>query len=98
MRILLTSITSIMKNFKLLLGIASVFAVGSAFTAKNKAFAGEYVLQGNTFVAITHGCEDAPGEICDYTKTGSATTPQYPNQYQNPANFTPQTLNGTPIE
>ncbi|QPQ52039.1 hypothetical protein H3Z85_00480 [Chryseobacterium indologenes] len=37
-----------MKNFKLLLGAAVVFAVGSAFTASNKA-AGEYVLIGSTY-------------------------------------------------
>ncbi|RQO37653.1 hypothetical protein DBR39_12230 [Chryseobacterium sp. KBW03] len=82
-----------MKNFKLLLGAAVVFAVGSAFTASNKA-AGEYVLNGDTWELKDGGrCESEPSEICDYTKVGSATTPQYPNQYQNPANFTAHTTN-----
>lgn len=87
-----------MKNFKLILGIAIVFAIGSAFTASNNAFAGEYILDGNTYVLVSHTCVSAPSEICDYTKTGSATTPQYPNQFQNPANFTPYTLNGRAVE
>lgn len=86
-----------MKNFKLILGLAIFFAIGSAFTASNKAVSGEYVLDGDTYVQVEHTCEAAPSEICDYTKTGSATTPQYPNQYQNPANFTPYRLNGRPI-
>ncbi|ASE62015.1 hypothetical protein CEQ15_11205 [Chryseobacterium indologenes] len=86
-----------MKNFKLLLGAAVVFAVGSAFTASNNKVAGEYILQGSTYVQVAHTCEEAPSEICDYTKTGSATTPQYPDQYKNPANFTPNRLNGRPV-
>lgn len=77
-----------MKNFKLLLATAVLFAVGSAFTASSKAVAGEYILQGDTWVPIGDGdCETGSG-TCDYLKTGSATTLQYPDQFQNPANFT----------
>lgn len=70
-----------------------MFAVASAFTASNKA-AGEYVLNGDTWELKDGGrCQDEAGSICDYTKTGSATTPQYPDQYQNPANFSPNHTN-----
>lgn len=79
-----------MKNFKLLLGAAVIVAVGSAFTANNNKVAGEYVLDGNTFVEKGEGtCIDEPSIICDYTKIGNATTPQYPLPELNPANFTP---------
>lgn len=82
-----------MKNFKLLLGSAVLFAVGSAFTASNNA-AGEYVKNGDTWELKDGGsCISQPGATCDYTKVGSATTPQYPDQYQNPANFAPNTMN-----
>lgn len=82
-----------MKNFKLLLGAAVMFAVGSAFTASDKV-AGEYVLNGDTWELKDGGtCEAEPSAICDYTKVGSATTPQHPNQYQNPANFSPNRMN-----
>lgn len=88
-----------MKNFKLILGTAIVFAIGSAFTASNKAVSGEYILNGNTFeLSPEHECEISPGSVCDYTKTGSATTPQYPNQFQNPANFTPNTINARLVQ
>lgn len=88
-----------MKNFKLLLLLtAIIFAIGSAFTANKKAVAGEYVLEGNTFTIVEHSCELSPGDICNYTKIGSATTPQYPNQYQNPANFIPHIINARAVE
>jgi hypothetical protein len=88
-----------MKNFKLLLGAAIVFAVGSAFTATNNNVAGEYVLEGNTFVPKGEGiCENEPSIICDYTKTGNATTSQYPQPELNPANFTPRTTNARYVE
>ncbi len=75
--------------------MAIVFAVGSAFTATNKAAAGEYVKNGNTWELknLNGECIEQTSEICDYTKTGSATTPQYPDQNQNPANFTPYHTN-----
>lgn len=87
-----------MKNYKLILAIAVVFAVGSAFTGKNKALSGEYILVGNTYVLVEHACEVSPGDICDFTKTGSATTPMYPDQYKNPANFTPNRINARVVE
>ncbi|QIH34464.1 DUF6520 family protein [Sphingobacterium sp. DR205] len=81
-----------MKNFKLLLATAVVFAVGSAFTANNN-IAGEYVLNGDTWELKDGGlCRDEAGSICDYTKVGSATTPEHPNQYENPDNFTPNRM------
>jgi len=77
-----------MKNFKLLLATAVMFAVGSAFTAAEKnAVAGEYVLIGSTYVlkssrpASGH-CEDNDQAICDYTKTNPS------GNNTNPANFT----------
>lgn len=81
-----------MKNFKLLLGAAVVFAVGSAFTASNKAVAGEYVYdsENSTFVlksALPGHCEDMPSEVCDYTKTNPG------GDNQNPANFTENRTN-----
>ncbi|ASE62014.1 hypothetical protein CEQ15_11200 [Chryseobacterium indologenes] len=83
-----------MKNFKLLLGAAIVFAVGSAFTANNSAV-DLYVKNGNTWELKSPDgeCIPQPSEVCDYTKTGSATTPQYPNQFDNPANFTAHQMN-----
>jgi hypothetical protein len=76
-----------MKNFKLLLATAVLFAVGSAFTASSKVFAGEYVLQGSTFVlksTLPPGhCENEQNIICDYTKTNPS------GDNTNPANFTP---------
>ncbi|MNL17277.1 hypothetical protein D3C87_1383610 [compost metagenome] len=88
-----------MKNFKLLLGAAVIFAVGSAFTANNNKVAGEYVLEGNRFVPKGEGsCIDEPTIICDYTKIGNATTPQYPQPELNPANFTPHTTNARYVE
>lgn len=78
-----------MKNFKLLLATAVLFAVGSAFTASNKV-AGEYILQGSTYVlkSTQNGhCDASQNSICDYTKinpSGSNT---------NPANFTPNRMN-----
>ncbi|ANF52950.1 hypothetical protein A0O34_21560 [Chryseobacterium glaciei] len=83
-----------MKNFKLLLATAVLFAVGSAFTASSKTVAGEYVKDGDTWELKDGGtCELEPSEVCDYTKIGSATTEQYPDQFQNPANFSAHTIN-----
>lgn len=74
--------------------MAVVFAVGSAFTA-SKSVDDLYVKNGNMWElkSPTGDCIDQPAEVCDYTKTGSATTPQYPSQYQNPANFTAHETN-----
>lgn len=76
-----------MKNFKLLLATAVMFAVGSAFTASPKDIGDEYVLQGSTYVlrsSLPNGfCEDGAG-TCSYTKIANSGT----NPDQNSANFT----------
>lgn len=84
-----------MKNFKLLLGAAVVFAVGSAFTAVNKA-AGEYVKIGSTYELKSSRpageCLDNPSATCDYTKinpSGSNT---------DPSNFMPHTTGAQWVE
>ncbi|MGK6342542.1 DUF6520 family protein [Chryseobacterium sp. DT-3] len=81
-----------MKNFKLLLGAAVIFAVGSAFTASNKAVAGEYVLQGSTYVlksTLPPGHCEQSQNICDYTKTNPS------GNNTDPANFTPNQRNAS---
>lgn len=81
-----------MKNFKLLLGAAIVFAVGSAFTASKKAVAGEYVYDSENSIYVLKSqlpgqCVNTPSAICDYTKTN-------PNgDNHDPANFTPNRTN-----
>ncbi|GEN71207.1 DUF6520 family protein [Chryseobacterium lathyri] len=84
-----------MKNFKLLLGAAVLFAVGSAFTSSNKA-AGEYVLISGTYQLKSSrpagNCESMQSATCDYTKinpSGSNT---------DPSNFTPHTTNASWVE
>jgi hypothetical protein len=64
--------------------------VGSSFAAsKNNSAADQYHLEGDTWVVNDPEARCLSGaSICDYLKTGSATTPQYPNENQNPANFT----------
>lgn len=78
-----------MKNFKLLLATAVVFAVGSAFTASPKDIGDEYVLQGGTYQlrsSVPGDCVGASG-TCSYTKiANSGSQPD-----QNPANFQPRT-------
>ncbi|REC79512.1 hypothetical protein DRF60_06730 [Chryseobacterium elymi] len=86
-----------MKNFKLLLGAAVLFAVGSAFTTSNKAFAGEYVLIApNTYELKTNRpageCREMPSQICDYTKINPSGSNTDPN------NFTPNTRNAQWVE
>ncbi|MDR6919488.1 DUF6520 family protein [Chryseobacterium sp. 2987] len=78
-----------MKHFKLFLGAAIVFAVGSAFTASNSAV-DLYVKNGSIYQLKSPSgeCIRQTEAVCDYTKTGSATTPEHPNEYENPANFT----------
>jgi hypothetical protein len=83
-----------MKNFKLLLATAVIFAVGSSFASVKSAVAGEYVLNGDTWQLKGNGTCQQIGGICDYTKTGDAVTEEYPNELQNPANFTANN-NGT---
>lgn len=74
-----------MKNFKLLLATAVVFAVGSAFTAAEKnAVAGEYVLIGSTYVLKSSrpaGRCLPSADTCDYTKINPS------GNNTNPANF-----------
>lgn len=77
-----------MKNFKLLLATAVLFAVGSAFTVSNKALVGEYILgtDGTFRLKSTQPaghCENAQQEICDYTKVNLS------GNDTDPANFTP---------
>lgn len=85
-----------MKNFKLLLATAVVFAVGSAFTASNKAVEGEYVLIDGTYQLKssrpTGECQDMTSQICDYTKTNPS------GNNQNPANFTPHQTDAAWVE
>jgi len=76
-----------MKNFKLLLATAVVFAVGSAFTAAEKnAVAGEYVLIDGVYQIKTDRPEGLcvqASETCDYTKINPS------GNNTNPANFQP---------
>jgi hypothetical protein len=80
-----------MKKFKLLLAIAVLFAVGSAFTTTNKVLAGEYILVGSIFVLASTlppgHCQIEPNHICNYTKTNPS------GNDTNPANFAPNVIN-----
>ncbi|WP_316795527.1 DUF6520 family protein [Pedobacter agri] len=80
-----------MKNFQLLLAGAIMIAVGSSFAAANNdSAADQYHLNGDIWELNSPeaDCIQNSNTVCDYLKTGSATTPQYPNENQNPANFT----------
>lgn len=77
-----------MKNFKLLLATAIVFAVGSAFTSVKDAPSGAYVKIGSTYVPVAgrDGQCELGGDFCSYNKIGNAGQGT-PSEFTNPANF-----------
>lgn len=78
-----------MKNFKLLLATAVIFAVGSAFTMSPKDIGDEYVLIDGTYVLRSQHPGTCFGQsgTCSWTKIANNGS----NPDQNPANFQQRT-------